>query len=520
MTVYSSDAAALEAAGKKQVLKREWNFWALLGMSACTLCTWEATSALFAGAYSNGGPASVVYGFIVSVLGTLCIAGSFAEMASISPIAGAQYHWSAEHSPVRWRAIISYVQGWVTITGWVAAVASVCFLIATMIQGVAVLNYSGYEAKRWHATLMMIGFAGIAALGNTYGKKFLPLWETLGGFLHVLFFFIVFIAILATSTKASNKDVWGTFINAGGWSSDGVSFCIGFLTPAFALAGVDAVVHMSEEAYNAPLNIPRAMIWSVTINGLAGFAYIITILYAITDTDAVFATPTGYPIIAVFLQATNNQKAATAMITAVIIVFTMNLFGCTASVSRLIWAFARDHGLPFSGLFSHITPWNKCPTNAVLSIFVSVSLLSLINIGSTTAFNALISLTTLGFYFSYAIPTVMFALRRYNTSNPINFGPWTMGKFGLPINVLAIAFCIFLIIFLPFPPYLPVTGPNMNYASPVFGFVMICATLNYVLRARKKFTGPIKEVSSEASSEEVVHESVIPEKQTASSESS
>jgi amino acid transporter len=73
-------------------------------------------------------------------------------------------------------------------------------------------------------------------------------------------FFVVFIALLATSEKASNKDVWGTFINQGGWSSDGVSFCLGFLTPAFALAGVDAVVHMSEETHNAPVNIPRAMI--------------------------------------------------------------------------------------------------------------------------------------------------------------------------------------------------------------------------------------------------------------------
>jgi len=100
MATYNSDTAALEAAGKKQVLKvggrrpvvsasltprsqREWNFWAVLGMSATVLCTWEATSALFAGAYLNGGPASVVYGYIVSVLGTLCIAGSMAEMAAM-----------------------------------------------------------------------------------------------------------------------------------------------------------------------------------------------------------------------------------------------------------------------------------------------------------------------------------------------------------------------------------------------------------------------------------------------------
>lgn len=386
-----------------------------------------------------------------------------------------------------------------------------------MIQGVAILNYSGYQAERWHATLMMIGFAGIAALGNTFGKRLLPLWETLGGILHVLFFFIVMIAILATSDKASNHDVWGTLINDGGWSSDGVSFCLGFLTPAFALAGVDAVVHMSEEAYNAPLNVPRAMIWSVVINGTAAFAYILTILYAITGTEAVFETPTGYPIIAVFLQATNSQKGATAMITAVILVFTMNLFGCMASVSRLIWAFSRDRGLPFSGFFSHITSWNKCPTNSVLAIFVSVSLLSLINIGSTTAFNALISLTTLGFYFSYAIPTVMFAIRRFSVDNPIRFGPWTMGRFGLAINIVSLVFCVFLIIFLPFPPMLPVISQNMNYASPVFVGVMIIAVVNYFLRTRKRFHGPVKEVASETSSENVAHESVLAEKQAPNS---
>lgn len=34
-------------------------------------------------AYTNGGSASVVYGFIVAITGTLAIAASFAEMASM-----------------------------------------------------------------------------------------------------------------------------------------------------------------------------------------------------------------------------------------------------------------------------------------------------------------------------------------------------------------------------------------------------------------------------------------------------
>ena len=347
----------------------------------------------------------------------------------------------------------------------------------------------------------MIGFAGLATLFNTYGKKLLPLWETCAGGFHVVFFFVVFIALLATSTKASNKAVWGTFINAGGWSSDGVSFCLGFVTPAFALAGVDAVVHMSEETYNAPKSIPRAMIYSVIINGTAGFAYVVAVLYSITDLNALFNTPTGYPIIAVFQQATHNNRAATAMMTAVILVFCMTLFGIITSLSRLTWAFARDQGLPFSSYFQHITEWNKCPTRCVYAVFVSVALLSLINIGSSTAFNALITLTNLGFYFSYAIPIAMFAIRRFDKENPITYGPWTLGRFGLVINILAIAFCIFLIIFLPFPATLPVNGTTMNYASPVFIAVMLFAVINYFVRARKRFVGPIKEVSSERSSD-------------------
>lgn len=151
-----------------------------------------------------------------------------------------------------------------------------------------------------------------------------------------------------TSKKTSNADVWQTFINAGGWPNNGVSFCIGFLTPAFALTGVDGVVHMSEETHRAPINIPRAMMWSVVINGVAAFAYILTLLYAITDISQVLTigNDTGFPIIGVFQLATNNKNAATAMLCGVITITIMALFCIQASSARLVWAFARDQYVP------------------------------------------------------------------------------------------------------------------------------------------------------------------------------
>lgn len=69
--------------------------------------------------------------------------------------------------------------------GWQAAVASVCFLIATMIQVLAVYNNPTYDPKRWHATLIMIAISLLSALLNTFGKKLLPLTETIAGVMHV-----------------------------------------------------------------------------------------------------------------------------------------------------------------------------------------------------------------------------------------------------------------------------------------------------------------------------------------------
>ncbi|MCJ1355100.1 MAG: hypothetical protein MMC33_005091 [Icmadophila ericetorum] len=490
----ANDSAVLARAGKKEVMKREWGFFPILCFSATVLATWEGTSAVFISAFVNGGPVSVVYGFIISAIGTVAIGASFAEMASMSPVAGAQYHWTAEHSPRRARAILSWIQGWMTVLAWQVVVASVMFLNATMIQALIIWNNANYTAPRWHATLLMIAFSAWACVFNTIGKRFVPIFETLAGCCHVIFFFIIMISMLATSTKASNDAVWKSFVNGGGWPSDGVSFCIGFLTPAFALAGIESIVHMSEETKNAAINIPRAMILSVGINGLAGFAYILTVLYSINDLDAVFSNTTGYPIIEVFYQATGNLHAATAMLCGVLVVFIMASVAILASASRLTWAFARDQGLPFSSFLAHINPTLGAPVRAVILNFVLTVLLSLINIGSTTAFNALISLATLALYISYGFPIVLLVIRRLRGHN-IEFGPWSMGKFGIFANVVAIAFCTFLVIFLPFPTIIPVTAQNMNYAVVVFAGVMLWAVASWFVSGRRRFVGPIQEMS-------------------------
>jgi len=157
-----------------------------------------------------------------------------------------------------------------------------------------------------------------------------------------------------------------------------------------------------------------------------------------------------------------------------------------------------NSGLPFSAFFRHLTPWNKCPTRTVVLTTTIIWLLSLINIGSTTAFNALLSLSTLGIYFSYCIPIVVIALRRFDRINPIEFGPWYLGKSGLAINIVSIIFCLFVILFLPFPPELPVTANNMNYSSVMFLGVIGFAIIYYFTFGKHTYKGPVEVIVDES----------------------
>lgn len=60
---------------------------------------------------TTGGPVALIYGLMFTLVGTLACAASIAEMASICPISGAQYHWTYMFAPEKWRVFITFIQG-------------------------------------------------------------------------------------------------------------------------------------------------------------------------------------------------------------------------------------------------------------------------------------------------------------------------------------------------------------------------------------------------------------------------
>ena len=100
------------------------------------------------------------------------------------------------------------------------------------------------------------------------------------------------------------------------------------------------------------------------VNGALGFAILIATLFGMGNVDDAINTPTGFAFIEIFTQATCSVACGTALTSIIIFMILAAAIGATATSSRMIWAFARDHGLPFSGFLS------KVPTY-VLSVSTS-----------------------------------------------------------------------------------------------------------------------------------------------------
>lgn len=238
------------------------------------------------------------------------------------------------------------------------------------------------------------------------------------------------------------------------------------------------------------------MIAAVSMNSSMQFAFMVTIMFCIGDVDQVANTPTLLPIIEVYYQATKSKNATNILVVMMALVLFVSLFNIFASVSRLTWAFARDNGLPFSKTFSYIHPTLKIPINALLLVGVICCLLALINIASTTAFNALISLPTIALYISYFIPTFFLVIRKLQNRHP-HYGPFKLGRYGLPINLFSLAYILYILTFLPFPTILPATATNMNYAGLLVGTIIIIALSDWVFSGRKRFDVPTSRAAKE-----------------------
>ena len=352
------DRNELASVGKKQVLQRKFGFLSILGFSSILISTWEALLNVISQGLLNGGPAGFFYGFLIVWMGMLAVAACLAEMASMAPTSAGQYYWVAMLSPRSCGKLLSYVNGFLSVAVWQATFATGGLVGGTVVESLVLLNNPDASIKPWHTTLLFYGFVLLAVFVNTYLIKWLPALEGLILILHILGFFAVFIPIAYLSHFSSISSVFVSFDNLGGWNTQTLSFFVGLPTAVYAFLGIDTAAHLAEEVQKASTTVPRSMVASVALNGLLGLAMLIAILSTIQDIDQVYDSYIGYPFIQIFAQIA-GVHGGTILACLLLVLFASANVSFLATAARILWAFARDNGLPGSRRLAQVSFLNQ-----------------------------------------------------------------------------------------------------------------------------------------------------------------
>lgn len=290
-------------------------------------------------------------------------------------------------------------------------------------------------------------------------------------------------------TAASSTTVWTDWQADIGYP-DGFVFVAGMLNASYAMGAADAVSHLAEEIPHPARNVPRAVAMQYVLGFVTGFAYLVAVLYCITDYEAVATS--SFPIAAVYAQVTGGASNSTTvgLLTLILLPTLLSIVGCLVTSGRCLWTLARDGATPMPAIFGRLNARLGVPLAATIATAVLVSLLGVIYIGSSTAFNAFIGAFVLLSTASYMAAAVPYTIRCRGHPD------FTPGSFYMrgPLGWVVVAWaCLYMpawFVIYCFPYTLPTDAQSMNYSMLIWSGLTIFVAIWWFACARKECRQP------------------------------
>jgi urea carboxylase system permease len=407
------------------------------GISYISILT--GTFQLFYFGFAFGG-AAYWWSWPMVFVGQLMVALCFAELAGRYPVAGSVYNWAKQ--------LASSTTGW--LAGWMMFTASVVTLTAVVLAYQITLPqiWSGFQlvgdgtgetdfavsAVIWGAILIAFTTAV-----NALGVKLMTRINSAGVFIELVaaVLLIVLLAVNIVNPPSVIVDTAGLGAdNSLGYFG---AFLVASLASAYVMYGFDTASSLGEETVDprrtAPSAILRAVIASFIIGGLI---LLFGILAAPNLADPALGTSAG-GLQLIILQALGSTLGKVFLVCIVIAVTVCALAVHTAGI-RLMFAMARDNALPAGARLAKIDPKRKTPIVPAVLIGVVAVLILVVNIGSPKIFTAVTSVAVIMIYVAYLLVTGPLLLKRLRGEWPDegSKGYFSLGRFGLPVNILAV----------------------------------------------------------------------------------
>src|SRR3954465_6188603 len=422
-----SDAEQLAELGYERRFEPRMGLWENFALGFTYLSPVVGVYSTFALAFAAGGP-PMIWSIVIAALGQLLVALVFSEVVAQFPVAGGIYPWARRLIGRRWAWLTGWVYGWALIAT-VASVSTGAVLFVGSLFGFTPTRFTTLLVAGGLMLLCLaINLSGTRTLGRVAMAGFVA---ELVGALFVGFWLLLF----------ERHHDFGVFFDSFGTEGDGSylgAFLAASLLGLYLFYGFEACGDVAEEVPDPGRTIPKAMRRTIYVGGAAALLITAALILAQPDFAAIIsgeqADPVGAGLADVF------GSVGSKIITVIVLIsFVSCVLSLQAAASRLIYSYARDHMVFASDALSKFSPARPVPPVALTPAAAPPAVIvAIAEIISDDALLKVISFAAAGIYIAFQLVVLAALIARSRGWGPR--GKFTLGAWGLPVNLLALAY--------------------------------------------------------------------------------
>ncbi len=470
------DDDALGVLGYKPELKRTLgNFHTFAaGISYISILT--GTFQLFYFGVAFGGPA-YWWSWPMVFAGQLMVALCFCELAARLPVAGSIYNWAKTMGGPH----VGWLGGWMMMTATMVTLSAVALAYQITLPQIDdwfqfVGDGSGKNDAAANAVLLGGVLILFSTLVNAFGVKLMARINSAGVFIELIaaVALIIFLAAHITrgpSTVLTDTNGLGTGETLGYFGA----FLTASLASAYVMYGFDTASSLGEESHDPSRNAPRAILRALIASFIIGGFILLFALMAVPNLHAEELSTGGLQYVVL---ETLGDTIGEIFLWCVVVAISVCVLAVQAAGIRLMFAMARDNNLPAGTHLARVSPRFQTPVIPSVVIGVVAFVILVVNINQPQIFSVITSIAIIMIYVAYLLVTTPMLIQRLRGNWHPAEGKFSLGKFGLPINIVAVLWGVAMSINLAWPraEVYNATGPQHWYLRwGAFLFVGIVA---------------------------------------------
>ena len=481
--------SGLEDFGYRESLDRSIGKFASFAAGVSYISILTGTFQLFYFGYGSAGPA-YLWSWPMVFVGQMAVALCFMELAAKYPVAGSVYNWSKKLAS----RLVGWTSGWLMLTASIVTISAVALAyqlnLPRLWSGFQIVG-DGTGEYDYAANAVLLGTVLIAftTLINALGVKLMARINSSGVFIELIA--AVLIVVLLGANIERGPDIFFSSNGYGAGESMGFlgAFLIASLASGYVMYGFDTASSLGEETVEPRRTAPKAIARAILASFVIGGGILVFGVMAAPDLqDPQLGESSGG--LQYILQSVVSGPLGTIFLICIVIAVTVCCLAVHTAAIRLSFAMARDNALPFGERLATVNPKTQTPIVPAVTIGVISVIILVLNIANTQIFTVLTSIAIIMIYLAYLMVTGPMLKKRFQGQWPppdlAEGGYFTMGRWGLAVNILAVVWGVGMALNLAWPRTAVYGEPWYNTwgAFVYIGVILGSGLLWYFLKGR------------------------------------